>query len=206
MAQPDFAGAFARLDRDGDGNLEVDEITFEGVDAEHYASPVATFVTDDGFGVEVWRTPLGVGNVSMEAAGLETKRHMRDRAYPRDIRPMITSTLMIARNTPPMTPALFEERLRERAGFMIHPLDTDADGAVNVHELDMMFANLRHFRDTHPFQTGEGGDAMRALSDTMTREAYVSYDLDRDGLVVADEMLEVWLANMIAAYAPPSPG
>jgi Ca2+-binding EF-hand superfamily protein len=206
VAQPDFAKTFERLDADRDGVLAFGELRYEGAEAARYARPVAGFVTDDGFGVELWQSPFGIREVSMPDESLEIRQHDRSRTYPRDERVQLSPWLMLAANPHlrTMTPARFEEELRRNAALRIKALDTDKDGGVSADEIDnVLFARAEDRRSNPDFQRGPGGEAMRAKQNELTLSYYASLDLNDDGVFTEDEMLEVILEQMIAAFALP---
>jgi Ca2+-binding EF-hand superfamily protein len=205
-AQPDFAKTFERLDANKDGVLAFGELRYEGVEAARYARPVAGFVTDDGFGVELWQSPFGIREVSMPDESLETRQHDRARTYLRDERVHLAPWLMLAGNPQlrTMTPARFEEELRRNAALRIDLLDTDKDGGVSAGEIEnLLFVRAEHRRNNPEFQRGPGGDAMRARQNELTLGYYANLDLNDDGVFTEDEMLEVILEQMIAAFALP---
>lgn len=206
LAQPDFDGAFAKLDADNDGVISFDELRFEGVEAERYAKPVASFVTDDGYGVELQETPFGIRTTSMEEGRLATREHEQARTYPRDVPVRLAPHLMLAENPElrTMTPERFEKELREYARLTFLGLDKDGDGGVSRVEIDAMFLGMIEFRRKNSdFQSGPGGEAMRAQAQLLKLRFYDSLDLDRDGVIKVDELLEAVLDRMIAAFVRP---
>jgi Ca2+-binding EF-hand superfamily protein len=206
LAQPDFGSAFAKLDADNDGVISFGELRYEGADAERYAKPVANFITDDGYGVELQETPFGIRVTSMEDGRLATREHEQARTYPRDVPVRLAPNLMLAGNPElrTMTPERFEREVREYARLTFLGLDKDGDGGVNKAEIDAMFLGLIEFRRKNPdFQSGPGGEAMRAHAQLMKLRFYDSLDLDRDGVIKVDELLEAVLDRMIAAFVLP---
>lgn len=206
VAQPDFAGTFKRLDANKDGVLSVGELRYEGVEAERYSRPVGTYVTDDGFGVELWESPFGARAVSMTTASLETRKHQRSRTFPRDERINLAPWLMLAANPEyrSMTLERFETELRRNAEPRIAAMDADKDGGVSSAEVEQMLFAQAEDQRLHPgFQSGAGGDALRARSRELRIVFYAQLDLNDDGVFTTDEMLEVILERMIAAFALP---
>lgn len=206
LAQPDFGGAFAKLDADKDGVISFGELRYEGVEAGRYAKPIASFITDDGYGVELQETPFGIRVASMEDGHLATRAHQQSRTYPRDVPVHLVPHLMLAGNPElrTMTPERFEKELREHARLIFLGLDKDGDGGVSKGEIDAMFLSLIEFRRKNPdFQSGPGGEAMRAHAQLLKLRFYDSLDLDRDGVIKVDELLEAVLDRMIAAYVLP---
>jgi hypothetical protein len=142
----------------------------------------------------------------MPDESLEERQHNRERTYPRDERVLLSPWLMLAGNPHlrTMTPARFEEELRRNATLRIDALDTDNDGGVSAGEIDnLLFLRAEHRRNNPDFQRGPGGDAMRARQNELTLGYYASLDLNGDGVFTEDEMLEVILEQMIAAFALP---
>lgn len=206
LAQPDFAGAFAKLDADNDGVISFGELRFEGVEAERYAKPIASFVTDDGYGVELQETPFGIRVASMENERLAVRAHDHGRAYARDVPVRVLPVLMLAANPElrTMTAERFEKELREYARQTFLGLDRDENGGVSKAEIDAMFLSLIEFHRNSPdFQTGPGGEAMRAHAQLLKLRFYDSLDLDRDGVLKVDEFLEGVLDRMISAFVLP---
>ncbi|MEY2757608.1 MAG: hypothetical protein RIR33_1386 [Pseudomonadota bacterium] len=207
MAQPDFAGAFKRLDANNDGQLSFLEIRYEGAEAARYGRPVESFVTDDGVGVELWRSPFGIREVSMSDELLELRRHDRARTFLRDERVQLAPWLMLAGNPElrTMTVERFENELRGRATEQLAGLDTDKHGAVSVGEVERLMALRKEHRRSNPdYLTGPGGEALEMEKAKLLNEYYASLDLNGDGQFTVDEMLEVILARLVAAYAPPA--
>lgn len=206
LAQPDFGGAFAKLDADNDGVISFGELRYEGVAAERYAKPIASFVTDDGYGVELQETPFGIRVASMEDAHLATRAHDQARTYPRDVPVRLLPHLMLAGNPElrTMTAERFEKELREYGRQTFIALDKDENGGVSKAEIDVMFVSLIEYRRKNPdFQTGPGGEAMRAHAQLLKLRFYDSLDLDRDGIIKVDELLEAVLDRMISAFVLP---
>jgi len=208
VAQPDFAAAFQRLDANGDGVIAVGELRHEGVDAPTYARPIAGYVTDDGYVVELWHTPFGVRVSSRAGMTLAATKARQDMIFLRDVPVRVAPWLMLAGNPElrTMTAERFERELQAFADKTITGLDRDSNGGVSTVEIDRMLLDVieAHARDAS-FQNGPGGDAMRAHAHKLRREYYASLDLDGDGAFTADEMLESVLTRMVAAYALPKP-
>lgn len=206
FAQPDFAGAFTKLDTDKDGVISHGELRHEGVDAERYAKPIASYVTDDGYGVELWERPFGISEASTTDEALATRAHQQSRTYPRDVPVRLTPTLMLAANPElrTMTPERFETELRTYVDRKFEGLDADGDGRIGKAEVDRLFLSLIEHRQKNPgFQSGAGGEAMRAHSQLLKLRYYESLDLDGDGAITREEMLEAILDRMVAAYVLP---
>lgn len=203
LAQPDFSRAFAKLDADNDGVISFGELRYEGVEAERYAKPIASFVTDDGYGVELQETPFGIRVASMKDEHLATRAHDQTRTYPRDVPVRLLPHLMLAGNPElrTMTAERFEKELREYARQTFIALDKDGNGGVSKTEIDAMFPSLiEYHRKNSDFQTGPGGEAMRARAQLLKLRFYESLDLDRDGIIKVDELLEGVLDRMISAF------
>lgn len=81
--------------------------------------------------------------------------------------------------------------------------DWNGDGGVSEDELrfTMTMDQMLSGQLTTKFQTGPGGDAMRAKKLELTSEIYTGDDRNADGKVTQDELLECWLSNLAAAYA-----
>lgn len=206
FAQPDFAGAFTKLDADKDGVISHGELRHEGVDAERYARPIASYATDDGFGVELWERPFGISETSTTDEALATRAHQQSRTYPRDVPVRLMPALMLAGNPELRTMTLerFETELRANVQQKFEGLDTDRDGRISETEVNRMFLSVIDYHQKNPgFQSGPGGEAMRAHSQLLKLRYYESLDLDGDGAITRDEMLEAILDRMVAAYALP---
>jgi Ca2+-binding EF-hand superfamily protein len=204
VAQPDFAGAFTKLDTDKDGVLTHGEVRHEGVDAERYARPIASYVTDDGYGVELWERPFGISETSTTDEALATRAHQQSRTYPRDVPVRLIPTLMLIGNREmgTMTSERFETELRTSVDQKFEGLDADQDGGISEAEINRMFLSFIDHRQKNPgFQSGAGGEAMRAHSQLLKLRYYESMDLDGDGAITREEMLEAILDRMVAAYA-----
>ncbi len=208
VAQPDFAAAFQRLDANGDGVIAFGELHHEGVDASRYARPIAGYVTDDGYVVELWHTPFGLRVSSSSGMTLAATKARQDRTFVRDVPVRLAPWLMLAGNPElrTMTAERFERELRAFADKMIAGLDRDGDEGISTVEVDRMLLDvIEAHTENASFQSGAGGDAMRAHVHKLKREYYASLDLDGDGVFAADEMLESVLTRMVAAYALPKP-
>ena len=124
---------------------------------------------------------------------LAATKARQDMTFVRDVPVRLTPWLMLAGNPElrTMTVERFERELRAFANKIIVELDQDGDGGIGTTEIDRMLLDIIEAQaGNDDFQSGPGGDAMRAHVHKLRREYYASLDLDGDGVFTADEMLE----------------
>ena len=206
MAQPGFAAAFKRLDRNSDGLLSVEEFRLEGADFSDYLEPAGIYRTRDGLGVEIWRTPFGVLALSMPVANIEVSAAQRARAFPGDRTPHLRPHLMVGASSEFrfMTLDQFERDLGRSAAERMK-WDLNGDGGISADEIregfarnDMLRADARGLGETDLEEL-----AMRAKKLELELDDIARWDRDADDLVTIDELLNGWLASLVKAFAPP---